>query len=93
MTSIRECRWIRITIAQASPRIPFITKKHFMAKSKKQPQTAPPPPPSNDNEKIIQAHRDADEDIRDDPDMDMGGPDDDLDEGELARLDNSNDDD
>jgi hypothetical protein len=64
-----------------------------MAKSKKQPQTAPPPPPSNDNEKIIQAHRDADEDIRDDPDMDMGGPDDDLDEGELARLDNSNDDD
>ena len=64
-----------------------------MAKSKKKPQPAPPPPPSNEKEKIIQAHRDADEDILNDPDMNMGGPDDDLDEGELARLDNSNDDD
>ncbi|MDO6430586.1 hypothetical protein Q4E93_08310 [Flavitalea sp. BT771] len=70
-----------------------------MAKSKKKPQSTPPqpaasiPPPSNEKEKILQAHRDADEDILNDPDMDMGGPDDDLDEGELARLDNANDDD
>ena len=70
-----------------------------MAKSKKQQAKTPPPPaaapiPSSpEKETIIQAHRDADEDIRDDPDMQMGGPDDDLDEGELARLDNSNDDD
>jgi hypothetical protein len=73
-----------------------------MAKSKKKPQgipsqpaasIPPSPPPSSEKEKILQAHRDADEDILNDPDMDMGGPDDDLDEGELARLDNSDDDD
>jgi hypothetical protein len=69
-----------------------------MAKTKKKPQSKPPQPAapaplSPEKEKIIQAHRDADEDIREDPDMQMGGPDDDLDEGELARLDNSNDDD
>ena len=68
-----------------------------MAKSKKTKGATEPP--ASDEKKIdlkkevIQAHRDADEDIREDPDMEQGGPDDDLDEGELARLDNSNDDD
>jgi len=48
---------------------------------------------SDEEAKLIQAHRDADEDIREDPEMDRE-PErgDDLDEGELARLDNSNDD-
>ncbi|HVU53663.1 MAG TPA: hypothetical protein VHD83_01350 [Puia sp.] len=50
-------------------------------------------PLSDEQSKLIQAHRDADEDIQGDPEMDMD-PErgDDLDEGELARLDNSNDD-
>lgn len=62
-----------------------------MAKSTKKKTTDNPL--SDEEAKVIQAHRDADEDIRDDPEMDMN-PErgDDLDEGELARMDNSNDD-
>ena len=71
-----------------------------MAKTKKKksapPQKSAPPKKKEEDKKdlkkeIVQAHRDADEDIREDPDMELGGPDDDLDEGELAQLDNSND--
>jgi hypothetical protein len=62
-----------------------------MAKSTKKKTTDKPL--SDEESKLIQAHRDADEDIRDDPEMDMNPEHgDDLDEGELARLDNSNDD-
>jgi hypothetical protein len=62
-----------------------------MAKSTKKKTTEKPL--SDEEAKLIQAHRDADEDIREDPEMDRE-PErgDDLDEGELARLDNSNDD-
>ena len=59
-------------------------------KDKKQP-VKPAKKKTEQEEDVIHAHRDADEDIREDPDMEMGDPDDDLDEGELARLDNSND--
>ena len=62
-----------------------------MAKAKKSREKETPQPVSEEKKKILEAHRDADEDIREDPDMEMGGPDDDLDEGELAQLDNSND--
>ena len=49
-------------------------------------------PLSDEEAKVQQAHRDADEDIQHDPEMDMDPEEgDDLDEGELARLDNSND--
>jgi hypothetical protein len=62
-----------------------------MAKSTKRKSTDKPL--SDEEAKLQQAHRDADEDIRDDPEMDMEPkPGDDLDEGELANLDNSNDD-
>ena len=62
-----------------------------MAKSTKKKTTDKPL--SDEEAKFIQAHRDADEDIRDDPEMDMDAErGDDLDEGELAKLDNSNDD-
>ena len=45
-------------------------------------------PLSDEEAKNIQAHRDADEDILHDPEMDMDEePGDDLDEGELARFD------
>ncbi|HEY4208573.1 MAG TPA: hypothetical protein VGM31_17225 [Puia sp.] len=62
-----------------------------MAKSTKNKTTDKPL--TDEQAKIVQAHRDADDDIRQDPEMDME-PErgDDLDEGELARLDNSNDD-
>jgi hypothetical protein len=62
-----------------------------MAKSTKKKTTDKPL--SDEQAKLAQAHRDADEDIRQDPEMDMN-PErgDDLDEGELAKLDNSNDD-
>ena len=66
-------------------------KSYVMAKSTKKNTTDKPL--SDEEAKLIQAHRDADEDIREDPEMDMDQErGDDLDEGELARLDNSNDD-
>jgi hypothetical protein len=66
-------------------------KSYVMAKSTKKKMTDKPL--SDEEAKLIQAHRDADEDIREDPEMDMDEErGDDLDEGELARLDNSNDD-
>lgn len=41
-----------------------------------------------ENESIIAAHKEADKDIEQDPDLSpTPGPGDDLDEGELARLD------
>ena len=66
-------------------------KIYVMAKSTKKKTTDKPL--SDEEAKLQQAHRDADEDIRDDPEMNME-PErgDDLDEGELANLDNSNDD-
>lgn len=68
-----------------------IIKLNVMAKSTKKTTDKPL---SDEQSKLIQAHRDADEDIQKDPDMDMEDErGDDLDEGELARLDNSNDDD
>ncbi|MGN6617699.1 MAG: hypothetical protein ACTHJ5_11045 [Ilyomonas sp.] len=40
----------------------------------------------NDNDKIKQAHEQADEDISKDADLSIHSPNDDLDEGETARL-------
>jgi len=46
-----------------------------------------------DKENVVAAHDQAEADIENDPEMAMGEePGDDLDEGEIARLDNSNDD-
>jgi hypothetical protein len=65
---------------------------YVMAKSTKKKMTDKPI--SDEQAKIQQAHRDADEDIREDPEMDMDKErGDDLDEGELARYDNSNEED
>lgn len=59
--------------------------KHIKKQGKDRPE-------SNDKEKALEAHRDAEKDMEKDPEMDMDEErGDDLDEGELARLDNSND--
>lgn len=56
-----------------------------MAKNKK---TSGPvkPPKSKPDEKVIAAHDEAISDIEQDPDFSMHSPNDDLDEGETARL-------
>lgn len=40
----------------------------------------------NDKEKVKEAHEQADDDIAKDPDLSIHSPNDDLDEGETARL-------
>jgi hypothetical protein len=62
-----------------------------MAKQKK-PNDPTPSPVSDEQKNVLDAHKEADEDISEDPEMDLDEEaGDDLDEGELARLDNSND--
>jgi hypothetical protein len=61
-----------------------------MAKSTKKPPADKHAP--DEKEKAREAYLDAENDIENDPEMDMDEePGDDLDEGELANLDNSND--
>ena len=43
-------------------------------------------PVSNNNENVSAAYQQAEEDIEQDADLSIGSPNDDLDEGELARL-------
>lgn len=52
----------------------------------KQDQQKPVPQNNSENKAAEQAHREADKDIAKDPDLSVHSPNDDLDEGELARL-------
>lgn len=52
----------------------------------KQDQQKPVPQNNDKNKAAEQAHREADRDIAKDPDLSVHSPNDDLDEGELARL-------
>lgn len=57
------------------------------------PETQQATKPDTDADKTVtqKAWEEAEKDIEQDPDMDIADEDDDLDEGELARKDNSND--
>ena len=45
-----------------------------------------PPPTAGTDENVFAAHEQAEEDIERDPDLSLHSPTDDLDEGEIARL-------
>ncbi len=61
-------------------------KNHRRKKKDAQPNQSPSQKKTDGNENIKAAHEQADADIEQDPDFSMHSPNDDLDEGETARL-------
>jgi hypothetical protein len=69
----------RLRLAQPGLKFVAIALNRFMARHKTTKSTDP----------LRDAQREAEKDIHSDPDFEEGGPTDDLDEGELAQRDNS----